>query len=62
MPDFLIEDLDPGLVQRLQRRAELNGRSLEEEVRIIIETALESDLLEETSRKPSPRARRAGFS
>jgi antitoxin FitA len=35
MADILL-DLDDRLVQRLRRRAELNGRSLEEEIREII--------------------------
>jgi plasmid stability protein len=40
MPDFLIEDLEPGLVERLKIKAALHGRSLEEEVREILTSAV----------------------
>lgn len=39
MPDLLIEDLEPALIERLRRRAAHNGCSLEEEVRAILEAA-----------------------
>ena len=38
MADILL-DLDDSLIHRLMRRAELNGRSLEEEIRDIIDRA-----------------------
>jgi antitoxin FitA len=43
MAQVLIRDLDPGLVARLKERARERGRSLEAELRGILETAAPSD-------------------
>lgn len=39
MPDLLIRDLDPAAHELLKRRAEAEGRSLQVEVRRILEVA-----------------------
>ena len=39
MPDLLIEDLEPDLIVRLERQAARHSRSLEEEVKAILEAA-----------------------
>lgn len=39
MPDLLIRDIDAGILEKLGKAAEENGRSLEEEVRRALETA-----------------------
>ena len=44
MAQVLIRDLDPKLVDRLKDRAREHGRSLEAELRSILETAAEMDL------------------
>jgi plasmid stability protein len=43
MAQVLIRDLDPKLVDRLKDRARKHGRSLEAELRSILETAAEMD-------------------
>lgn len=40
MPSITIRDLDTQLKERLRRRAALHGRAMEEEVRVILRTAL----------------------
>ena len=44
MAQVLIRDLDPKMVQRLKERARQNGRSLEAELRGILEAAVETDV------------------
>jgi plasmid stability protein len=44
-----IRDLDPGIKERLRVRAAQNGRSMEEEVRIILRVAVEQT----SNREPS---------
>ena len=44
MAQVLIRDLDPKLVARLKDRARRNGRSLEAELRGIVESAVETDI------------------
>ena len=39
MPQVLIRDVDPALLERLKARAEANGRSLQAELSIILEQA-----------------------
>lgn len=39
MAQILIRDLDPDVLERLKRRAKLHGRSLQGEVRTILEAA-----------------------
>jgi plasmid stability protein len=43
MARIVIEDLDEGLTARLRVRAARHGRSMEEEARAIIKTALAAD-------------------
>ncbi len=39
MPDILVRNLDPETVKRLKARAKRNGRSLQSEVRLVLESA-----------------------
>ena len=39
MPSILVRGLDPKTIQRLKERARLNGRSLQQEVKAILERA-----------------------
>lgn len=39
MPDLLIRDVDPDVLQKLEKAAADNGRSLEAEIRRILEAA-----------------------
>lgn len=48
MASITIRDLEPELKERLRVRAARNGRSMEEEARVILRTAV-------TSSAPSPR-------
>jgi antitoxin FitA len=41
MPQVLVRDLDPLIIDRLKSRAKQNGRSLEAELRLILQTAAE---------------------
>ena len=42
MKQVLVRDLDPAVVERLKERARSNGRSLQKEVRAILEGAAET--------------------
>ncbi|MCE9544841.1 MAG: hypothetical protein K8T25_04890 [Planctomycetia bacterium] len=42
MPDILIRNLDPDTVKRLKQRAKRHGRSLQIEIRRILEQAADS--------------------
>jgi antitoxin FitA len=44
MAQFVVRNLEDDVKKRLKRRAELHGRSMEEEVREILRTAVNSDL------------------
>ena len=45
MPDLLIDGLDPQVLAKLRQRAEKHGRSLEDEIKLILEKeALQCDL------------------
>lgn len=39
MPQMLVRDLEPEVIERLKRRARLHGRSLQKEVKAILEEA-----------------------
>ena len=43
MAQFVVRNIDNGLKLRLQRRARRNGRSMEEEVRDILRSAVNCD-------------------
>ena len=45
MAQILVRNLDDDLVERLKNRAKRDGRSLESEVRIILEQAARVDML-----------------
>jgi antitoxin FitA len=44
MPQLLVRDVDPAVVQRLKARAERHGRSLEAELRLILQEAAARDM------------------
>jgi plasmid stability protein len=46
MAQILVRDLSPALVARLKRRAERNGRSLQDEVKAILESAAKLSMSE----------------
>jgi plasmid stability protein len=56
MARVLIRDLDEGTVERLKARASRNRRSLQAELRIIVERAAASDAID--SRRVAARIRR----
>jgi len=56
MAQVLVRNLDEGIVQRLKRRAERQGRSLQAELRYILEHAAKTDRLE--ARRVAERIRR----
>ena len=45
MPDILIEDIDDSVLEKLRKRAEANGRTLESELHFIIKESTEKDFL-----------------
>ena len=49
MAQILVRNLDEGVVQRLKNRAKQEGRSLQAEVKMILENAAKVDM--ETARK-----------
>lgn len=58
MAQILVRDLDDEVVERLKRRARQDGRSLQSEVKVILEqAALEPRLDMETARKLSEQFR-----
>jgi plasmid stability protein len=46
MAQVLVRDLDDAVVERLKARAKRNGRSLEAELRLLMERESRSDMLE----------------
>jgi plasmid stability protein len=60
MAQVLIRDLDPKLVDRLKDRAREHGRSLEAELRSILEVAAAMDLIEARALAARIRRRLAG--
>lgn len=63
MTDFLLRDLEPELMQALKRRAKLNKRSLQNEIKEILQLSVEREqrraflkkverFLEETKGRP----------
>ncbi len=60
MAQVLIRDLDPGLVDRLKERARARGRSLEAELRGILEAAAPVDPREARALAARIRRRLAG--
>lgn len=40
MPDILVRDIDPEKLERLKARAKQNGRSLQSEVKLLLEKAV----------------------
>ena len=59
MAQILVRNLDEALVERLKRRAKVDGRSLQSEVRIILEQAVAAPVVEmKTARSLVERLRR----
>ena len=50
MPEILVRGLDPTTVKRLKERARLRGRSLQQEVKDILERAATTLTMEEARR------------
>ena len=57
MPDVLVRDIQPDLVETLKNRAALNGRSLQAELKIILEQAAQSNVKD--ARKLAAKIRRS---
>ena len=55
MAQVLVRDLDEAIVEALKRRAKRHGRSLEAELRLILERSAGADMLE--ARKVAERIR-----
>jgi len=53
MADVVLRDVDPEWLKRLEERAEANGRSVEEEVRAIVEKSVPPTCGMETLRRLS---------
>lgn len=53
MPNVLVRDIDAGILQKLKELAAANGRSLQNELQLILRSLAESDFLsdEETAIK-----------
>lgn len=49
MTQVVIEDLDPLIVEKLLVRAQLRGRSLEAELKAIIEAAAEAEVVDQAA-------------
>jgi plasmid stability protein len=47
MPEILVRNLDRQLIERLKDRADQNGRSLQAEVKTILEQSVETPSVEE---------------
>jgi plasmid stability protein len=56
MAQVLVRDLDDRVVEKLKARAKRNGRSLEAELRLILEQSVRADLAE--ARRLAERIRR----
>ncbi len=57
MAQVLVRDLDEAVVEKLKVRARRNGRSLEAELRYILEQSARADMIE--ARRVAARIRRA---
>ncbi|MCI0339251.1 MAG: hypothetical protein L0226_16895 [Acidobacteria bacterium] len=57
MPDVLVRDVEPGVLDALKNRAALNGRSLQAELKTILEQAAQVTMTD--SRKVAARIRRS---
>jgi plasmid stability protein len=55
MPEVLVEDLNADTVDQLSQRAQRNGRSIEDEIRAILEAAANSEMA--TARESAVRMR-----
>ena len=53
MPSILVRGLDPKTIRRLKERARFNGRSLQQEVKAILERAAGMLTMSEARRCPS---------
>jgi len=46
MPQLLVRDLSPEVIEQLKKRARRNGRSMQSEVKTIIEKAAQAESME----------------
>ncbi|MEC4818938.1 MAG: hypothetical protein SAK29_37535 [Scytonema sp. PMC 1069.18] len=51
MAEFLIQNLDPSLLQKLETLAHKHGRSLQAELKHILESAIQAELLKQSDLK-----------
>jgi plasmid stability protein len=60
MSSILVRGLDPKTIERLKERARLNGRSLQQEVKALLEHAAETLTMREARRLSDQWRRRLG--
>ena len=60
MPQVLVRDVEPAVMEKLRARAQRNGRSLEAEARVIFRAAVTSDASEMRAEVERVRALFAG--
>ena len=60
MAEILVRDLDPDVVTRLKARARLHGRSLQKEIKLILEESAPLDIRQAAKLMDSWQARLAG--
>lgn len=62
MAEILVRDLDPEIVARLKTRARLHGRSLQKEIKLILEESTPVDIRQAAKLMESWQERLAGRS
>ena len=62
MAEILVRDLDPDIVTRLKTRARLHGRSLQKEIKLILEESTPVDIRQAAKLMESWQLRLAGRS
>ncbi len=62
MAEILVRDLDPEMVARLKARARLHGRSLQKEIKLILEESTPVDIKQAAKLMESWQVRLAGRS
>ncbi len=62
MAEILVRDLDPNVVSRLKAQAKLHGRSLQKEIKFILEESTPIDIQQTSALMQAWQARLAGRS
>jgi plasmid stability protein len=60
MPQLLVRDLSPEVIEQLKKRARRNGRSMQSEVKTIIEKAAQAESMEAANLAASVRRMLSG--